>query len=57
MEEQPLKPSLEDKFMKMFKYYKSKTPKPLLKDLLTVEKCSTEVYLYPYLYHSNNYYK
>ena len=42
MEENPNLPTLEDKFMKSFKYYKSKNPKPSLEDVITVEKYSAD---------------
>ncbi|KAJ8719603.1 hypothetical protein PYW08_011778 [Mythimna loreyi] len=42
MEENTNLLSLEDKFMKTFKYYKSNKSKPSLDNVIQLEKCSTE---------------
>lgn len=42
--------SVEDKFMKSFKYYKSNKPKPSLEDVIEVENCGTDKVLIIYIY-------
>ncbi|KAF9422913.1 hypothetical protein HW555_001456 [Spodoptera exigua] len=42
MEEKSNSVTVEDKFMKTFKYYKSNKPKPSMEDVIEVENCATD---------------